>query len=152
VGESGLSVREIIDLPFNALVYRVKALEDKIVDQASQITALASTIAQNRTEMALKHADHTNMGKVTAYDCVKDLMPIMDVPKDLMPTPGKFRARKNRTSEVVAKRWALWKIQYEAGHSFSEIARAWGCDHSTINYAFRKNFNARKRKDQRISL
>ena len=152
MGESGLSVREILDLPFAALIYRVKVLEEKLADQGNQIAALASTIAQNRAEMALKQTIEPNVGKVTAYECVKHLMPIMDVPKDLMPTLGKFRARSNRTSEVVAKRWALWKIQYEAGHSFSEIARAWGCDHSTINYAFRKNFNARKRKDQRISI
>ena len=136
MGESGLSVREIIDLPFNALVYRVKALEDKIVDQANQIATLASQIAQNRTEMALKEAKEVEEGITTR----------LQIPKDLMPTIGKYRARKNRSYEIVKKRWALWKVQLESGLTQNQIAKAWGCDHASISYARRRNFEPRKTK------
>lgn len=126
-------MREIIDLPFNALVYRVKALEDKIVDQANQITTLASQIAQNRTEMALKEAKEVEEGITTR----------LQIPEDLMPTIGKYRARKNRSYEIVKKRWALWKVQMESGLSQNQIAKAWGCDHGSISYAKKRNFEPR---------
>ena len=114
MGKGGLPVREIIDLPFNALVYRVKVLEEKLVDQANQITTLASQIAHNRTEMALKEAKEVEEGITTR----------LQIPKDLMPTIGKYRARKNRSYEIVKKRWALWKVQFESGLSQNQIAKA----------------------------
>jgi hypothetical protein len=133
VGESGLSVREILDLPFAALVYRVKVLEEKLVDQANQITTLASQIAHNRTEMALKEAKEVEEGITTR----------LQIPKDLMPTIGKYRARKNRSYEIVKKRWALWKVQFESGLSQNQIAKAWGCDHASVSYAKKRNFEPR---------
>jgi uncharacterized coiled-coil protein SlyX len=136
MGESGLPVREILDLPFAALVYRVKVLEEKLVDQANQITTLASQIANNRTEMALKEAKEVEEGITTR----------LQIPKDLMPTIGKYRARKNRSYEIVKKRWALWKVQFESGLSQNQIAKAWGCDHASISYARRRNFEPRKTK------
>jgi len=129
-------VREIIDLPFNALVYRVKVIEEKLVDQANQITTLASQIAQNRTEMAIKEANEVAEGISTR----------LEIPKDLMPTIGKYRARKNRSYEIVKKRWALWKVQLESGLTQNQIAKAWGCDHASISYARSRNFEPRKTK------
>jgi transposase-like protein len=44
----------------------------------------------------------------------------------------------------VTKRWTLWKHQLEAGMSTSEIARHWGCHHTSIINAKKRNFTARK--------
>ena len=127
-------MREIIDLPFNALVYRVKVLEEKLVDQANQITTLASQMAQNRTEMAVKEANEVAEGITTR----------LQIPNDLMPTIGKYRARKNRSYEIVKKRWDLWKLQLESGLTIYQIAKAWGCDHSSVSHARSRNFEPRR--------
>jgi len=127
-------MREIIDLPFNALVYRVKTLEGKIAEQNTQIAMLASQIAQNKPRMGLE----------TASSVVEGITTRIEIPKELLPTIGKHRASRNRNYETVKKRWGLWKLQFEAGMSQNQIARAWGCDHGTIHHAKNHNFEPRR--------
>ena len=134
MGRGRMSMREIIDLPFNALVYRVKTLEDKIAEQNTKIAMLASQIAQNKPTMGLE----------TASSVVEGITPRIEIPKELLPTIGKHRASRNRTYEIVKKRWGLWKLQFEAGMSQNQIARAWGCDHGSINHAKNHNFEPRR--------
>jgi hypothetical protein len=68
----------------------------------------------------------------------------LDIPRELRPTFGKYRARGNRSHNTVQKRWGIWKAQYESGLTVKEIAHAWGCHHSSIVNAKSKNFTARK--------
>ena len=49
---------------------------------------------------------------------------------------------RNRKAAVVAKRWALWKSQRAQGYTVEQIAKAWGCNHSSISNAERHKFQA----------
>ena len=71
-------------------------------------------------------------------------LPQIIVPQELRVLRGKYGKCKNRKIEVVQKRWALWKVQYEAGISLAAIARAWGCDHGSICHAKKNNWNPSK--------
>jgi hypothetical protein len=71
-------------------------------------------------------------------------LPQIIVPHELRVLRGKFGKCNNRKIEVVRKRWALWRAQYEAGISLSTIARAWGCDHGSICHAKKQGWNPGK--------
>lgn len=71
-------------------------------------------------------------------------LPEIIVPHELRVLKGKYGKCNNRKIEVVQKRWALWKAQYEAGISLSTIARAWGCDHGSICHAKKQGWNPSK--------
>lgn len=71
-------------------------------------------------------------------------LPEIIVPHELRVLKGKFGKCKNRKIEVVQKRWALWKVQYEAGIPMTVIARAWGCDHGSICHAKKQGWNPSK--------
>lgn len=133
--ESGVSVisapQEMI---LAATIHRVKLCEDKIKDFEQMVSTLTSQMAKNRAELASKGLANLVMGVSTPCD----------IPRELKPTLGKFRMPKNRSHSVVTKRWTLWKHQLEAGMSTSEIARHWGCHHTSIINAKKRNFTARK--------
>jgi hypothetical protein len=71
-------------------------------------------------------------------------LPQIIVPHELRVLRGKFGKCKNRKVEVVQKRWALWKAQYEAGIPMTVIARAWGCDHASICHAKKQGWEPSK--------
>lgn len=108
--------------------------EDKIKDFEQMVSSLTSQMAKNRAELASKGLANLVMGVSTPCD----------IPRELKPTLGKFRMPKNRSHSVVTKRWTLWKHQLESGMSTSEIARHWGCHHTSILNAKKRNFTARK--------
>lgn len=46
-----------------------------------------------------------------------------------------------RTPAVLAARWAVWRELHELdGFGFAPIARAWGCDHTTVMNAKRRGW------------
>lgn len=122
------------DLALPATIYRVGELEKKIEDLMLKIdasnSAIGAQINQIKSCMVLKHSVPNEEGKIAN----------IVVPEELSYAKGKkfkkgnrfFRATTNKNSEIVARRWALWKQQYNAGIPASVIARAWGCDHTTI--------------------
>jgi len=67
-------------------------------------------------------------------------MPNIIVPEELMVLTGKYGKCTNRKYEIVKRRWALWKAQYDAGIPMTTIARAWKCDHGSISYARKNNW------------
>lgn len=71
-------------------------------------------------------------------------LPEIIVPHELRVLKGKFGKCKNRKIEVVRKRWALWRAQYEAGIAMTTIARAWGCDHGSICHAKKQGWEPSK--------
>ena len=71
-------------------------------------------------------------------------LPQIIVPNELRVLKGKGGKCKNRTFEVVQRRWNLWKAQHEAGIPMNAIARAWDCDHGSICYAKANNWIARR--------
>jgi hypothetical protein len=135
VVESGVSMNSAPqEMILAATIHRVKMCEDKIKDFEQMVSTLTSQMAKNRAELASKGLANLVMGVSTPCD----------IPRELKPTLGKFRMPKNRSHSVVTKRWTLWKHQLEAGMSTSEIARHWGCHHTSIINAKKRNFTARK--------
>lgn len=113
---------------------------------ASQLSPLCDKVARIEAEMGLKQR----------LTLTKALAPTIEVPQDLRMIPGKKGKKRNRTAEVVQRRWEIWRMQREAGITTTAIARAWGCDHASILYAEGRNWKvgdnkrkveyARKRK------
>jgi len=122
------------DLVLAATIHRVKSCEDKIAQFEQLISTLTAQMAHNRAELASKGLANLVMGTTTP----------LDIPKELVPTYGKYRARGNRTHSVVEKRLEIWKAQYESGLSLRDIAKAWGCHPTSILNAKNRNFKARK--------
>jgi len=122
------------ELVLAATIHRVKMCEDRIREFEQMVTTLTAQMAHNRAELASKGLASLVMGTTTP----------LDIPKELVPTYGKYRARGNRKYDVVKKRWAIWKAQYNSGLSLTNIAKAWGCHHTTILNAVNRNFTPRK--------
>jgi hypothetical protein len=123
-----------IEMALPATIYRVAELEKKIEELMQKIdtsnNSLGAQITQIKSCMVLKHSVPNEEGRIAN----------IVVPEELSYSKGKkfkkgntmCRATANKNSEIVARRWALWKDQYNAGIPASVIARAWGCDHTTI--------------------
>ena len=122
------------ELVLAATIHRVKLCEEKIAQFEQMVSTLTSQMAHNRSELASKGLANLVMGTTTP----------LDIPRELRPTFGRYRARGNRSHNTVQKRWGIWKAQYESGLTVKEIANAWGCHHSSIVNAKSKNFTARK--------
>ena len=137
------------ELALPATIYRVGELEKKIKEIAQRIDNSNQVIG-------------TQLNEIRACMVVKDSLPTVEgkplqeiiVPPDLAFAKGSkfkkgnrfFRSSKNRTAEIVARRWALWRDQHNAGIPISVIARAWGCDHATILNAKSRNWESYKPK------
>lgn len=93
---------------------------------------IASRMAQIEATMGLERAKSAKQMDI----------PNVIVPEELRVLKGKLGRCRNRKYEIVKKRWALWKAQYEAGIPINTIARAWKCDHGTICYARSNNWKA----------
>lgn len=131
-----------IEMALPATIYRVAELEKKIEELMQKIdtsnNSLGAQITQIKSCMVLKHSVPNEEGKIAN----------IVVPEELSYSKGKkfkkgktmCRATANKNSEIVARRWALWKDQYNAGIPASVIARAWGCDHTTILNARNMNW------------
>ena len=122
------------ELILAATIHRVKMCEDRIKEFDQMVSTLTSQMAQNRAELASKGLASLVMGTTTP----------LDIPKELVPTYGKYRARGNRSHSIVKKRWELWKAQHDSGLSIQEIAKAWGCHHTSVLNAKNRNFTPRK--------
>lgn len=137
------------ELALPATIYRVGELEKKIKEIMDRIDNTNQSIG-------------TQLNQIKACMVVKEALPTMEgkpmqeiiVPEALAFAKGRkfkkgkkfFNASKNRTAEIVARRWAMWRDQYNAGVPASVIARAWGCDHSTILNAKARNWESYKSK------
>lgn len=142
-------MKQNIELALPATIYRVGELEKKIkeimdrIDNTSQ--SIGTQLKEIRACMVVKEALPTIEGKP-----LKEII----VPEELaIAKGGKFKKGKkfyrsstNRKAEIVARRWAMWRDQYNAGVPASVIARAWGCDHSAILNAKNKNWESYKPK------
>lgn len=125
------------EMALQATVYRVGNTEKSIEQLKSEINSLRISLTT-----AIEQIKCSNASKLPESDII--------VPEELMHTKGKRHkkygkmvyGRRNRNAEQTAKRWALWKKQMELGVSMSAIARAWGCDHSSILHAKKKGFKA----------
>lgn len=133
------------------LADRIASTEGNIKMLEARLVAAVQSIQAMRHEITLGRIERTKNNRGIAD---KIMAPIRDereivVPPQLAITHPKMKngARKssggNRTSEIVSKRWALWRIQYEQGYTTHQIARAWKCNRSTIEYARDKGWKSK---------
>lgn len=147
---------EMLESGIGALSVRLKAVEEKLDSFEERVgikerlmrdcqkklspemtTAIASQLSPICDKLARIEAE---MGLKQRLVLTKALAPTIEVPSDLRMIPGRKGKKQNRTAEVVARRWQIWKMQNEAGIPANAIARAWGCDHATILYAKSRNW------------
>ena len=140
----------------SAVTYRVKEIEDRLAMQDHKITQLAELISYNGSQAQIDKLTsiieniRLTIPLKTITQHIQGGHSSLEIPKELLPTIGKYRARSNRTYETVKKRWALWKLQLDAGVSATELARAWGCDRSSILYARKNRFVARASNGRKL--
>ena len=132
------------------LTDRVSATETNIKVLEARLVAAVQTIQQMRHEISIGRIERT---KANENDAARVVAGIRDereivVPEALKIAKPKIRKGKmksgggNRTRQMVLKRWGLWRIQYEQGYTTRQIASAWKCNRSSIDYAREHNWGA----------
>ena len=132
------------------LTDRVSATETNIKVLEARLVAAVQTIQQMRHEISIGRIERT---KANENDAARVVAGIRDereivVPESLKIAKPKIRKGKmksgggNRTRQMVLKRWGLWRIQYEQGYTTRQIASAWKCNRSSIDYAREHNWGA----------
>lgn len=102
--------------------YRLTVLEKKSAHTERELDELKKALSRLQNEAVLR----------TALKAPELELPVLEVPKEISYRPLNGRKQRNRTPDVVARRWDFWKKQYAAGMTVSMIARAWDCDHATV--------------------
>jgi len=144
------------NLVLSAASERIKLLEDRMERQDQQISHIAMMISKVKEDSQIdKIASIIDSIRLTVpiktiADHIQGGSSPIEIPKELLPTAGKCRARGNRTFAVVNKRWALWKVQFEAGMCPTQIAKAWGCDRSSVIYARENRFVTRASNGRKL--
>ena len=122
---------------------RVGEAESNIRMLEARLVAAVQSIQQLRHEITLGRIERTKSNEAAAERIVAGVRDEREliVPDSLKITRPKMAKGKkksgggNRTPGVVAKRWGLWRIQYQQGYTAQQIARAWKCNRSAIEYA-----------------
>jgi len=102
--------------------YRLTVLEKKSEHYERELDKIRQSLAQLSQEAVLR----------SALKKPELALPVLEVPKEISYRPANGKKQRNRTTHVVAQRWAFWRKQYEAGMTVSMIAKAWDCDHATV--------------------
>lgn len=105
--------------------YRLTVLEKKSEHCERELDELKKAFQRLRDEAVLR----------TAFKVPEVSLPVLEVPKEISYRPINGKKERNRTPDVVARRWELWKKQYAAGMTVTMISRAWDCDRSTVSNA-----------------
>mgnify|MGYP000306196996 CR=1 FL=1 len=132
-----------------ALNYRISQLEKQVAAKAGsdlegKLAQLERAMANLRAEIMAGKAALAQNSTAKQHGILAGMLDERDilVPKELrIKSSGRGRpGGGNRRTGILAKRWALWKIQREQGFTFQEIARAWGCNHTSVCHAASKNW------------
>ena len=102
--------------------YRLTVLEKKSDHTERELDELKKAISRLQSEAVM----------LKTLKAPELELPVLEVPKEISYRPLNGRKQRNRTPEVVSRRWDFWKKQYAAGMTVSMIARAWDCDHATV--------------------
>ena len=128
-------MNQLHELALPAAIHRITMLERERDEFNKKLEAVYTTMAQIRTELALKTP-------LTGKECMGGAI---IVPDELRLTSIKGRRQKgNRQYHVVQKRWGLWREQLKTGISVHALARFWGVHHTAIVHAQENKFKARK--------
>ena len=133
------------------LTDRVSTTETNIKVLEARLVAAVQTIQQMRHEITLGRIERTKANEKAAERIVAGIRDEREivVPEALKIAKPKIRKGKmrsgggNRTRQMVLKRWGLWRIQYEQGYTTRQIASAWKCNRSSIDYARENHWGAK---------
>lgn len=135
------------------LADRIAGTESNIRILETRLVAAIQAVQSMRQEIKLGIIERRNKNRDVAKMIVlgvRDEKEIV-VPDELrIGKPKRNRGKRragggNRSRDVLRRRWALWKIQLQQGYRTDQIARAWGCNRETIDYARNKGFVVGKR-------
>ena len=145
LAEQAMDFEKAVSIP-----KKLRAIEERLERLETTISLMRQS-KENDPIKAYLHPLCSRIGQIEAQLGLKKAqsaepidLPQIIVPDELRVLKGKFGKCKNRKIEVVQKRWALWKAQYEAGVPIVAIARAWGCDHGSICHAQKRNWEPSK--------
>lgn len=132
------------------LAERIKSVEENNRLLEMRIVAAIQTIQKLRHDITIGRVERTKANGEKAEKIVAGILDESEivVPPQLAILPSKIKpggrktGARNRKADIVSKRWGLWKIQYEAGYTTHQIARAWRCCRTSVEYAKKKNFVA----------
>lgn len=132
------------------LADRIKALEDNSHLLEKRLVAAVQTIQRLRHDITVGRIERKRKNFQAAEIAVANILDEREivVPKELAVIPSRIKpgckrsGARNRTQEIVSKRWGLWKIQHEQGYTTHQIARAWKCNRTSVEYARDKGFVA----------
>ena len=129
---------------------RIASNEGNIKMLEARLVAAVQTIQQLRHEISIGIIERTKKNRKTAEQLVvgiRDEREIVVPDKLRISSPKRTKGKRkagggNRSKDIVNRRWALWKIQYEQGYTTSQIAKAWKCNRETIDYAKKRNWRS----------
>ena len=130
---------------------RVGTTENSIRVLEARLVAAVQSIQQLRHEITLGRIERTKSNQTAAERIVAGIRDEKElvVPESLkIAKPNMVKGKRksgggNRTKQMVLKRWGLWRIQYEQGYTTRQIASAWKCNRSSIDYAREHNWGAK---------
>jgi hypothetical protein len=133
------------------LTDRVSTTETNIKVLEARLVAAVQTIQQLRHEISIGRIERTKANEKAAERIVAGIRDEREivVPEALKIAKPKIRKGNmrsgggNRTRQMVLKRWGLWRIQYEQGYTTRQIASAWKCNRSSIDYAREHHWGAK---------
>lgn len=132
-----------------AIMARIKLVErglEAITVLSHRIAGLEARLMSAEKNMAGSWGDDYMKGLsagLNADPVEKVEGPKFEIPEDLMYNRTNYTQKPaNKTPDKVARRWAIWKAQYESGMKILQIAKMWGCDHGSVAYARSKNWQA----------
>ena len=130
----------------STLTYRVSQLERRAEAAEAMAKQTQATLHALNHELAVGRGGIADINQKMSDAVMKAFLDEKDiaVPNDLRitkakRTPGKkrFAGGGNRETHIVKRRWALWRAQIKMGYTPQQIARAWGCNRTTINNAMK---------------
>ena len=132
------------------LTDRISSTESSIKVLEARLVAAVQSIQQLRHEITLGRIERTKSNETAAERIVagirdeKELVvpESLKIAKPRMVNGNRKSGGGNRTRQMVLKRWGLWRIQYEQGYTTRQIASAWKCNRSSIDYAREHNWGA----------
>ena len=130
------------------LTDRIASTESNIKMLEARLVAAVQTIQQMRHEIALGRIERTRKNRGAAERLAAGIRdereivvpPLLAIKRAKIRRGSKRRSGRNKEPKMVSRRWALWKIQYNSGYTTHQIARAWKCCRSTVEYARDKGF------------
>ena len=119
----------------------IKMLEARLVAAVQSIQAMRHEITLGRIERTKKNKDIAEKIAVGIRDEREIVVPpLLAIRSPRTKRGSRRRSGGNKEPKMVSRRWALWKIQYNSGYTTHQIARAWKCCRSTVEYARDKGF------------